>query len=84
MRVDEALKRRKSVRSFLDKKIPKNILEKILDNAKYTPSSTNMQPWNTIVLSNKSKKKLDIELLKAFDEGEKAQMDYQYYPALDK
>lgn len=51
--VIENMKSRRSVRSFLDQKVPKKLLEEILEAARYAPSALNKQPWEFIVITNK-------------------------------
>ncbi len=80
MKVNEALLARKSVRSFLNKEVEEEKIMHILESAKYSPSSTNMQPWEVCVVRGKTKKNLNEKILKAFDRGQKEEMDYQYYP----
>jgi len=80
MSVKNTLVKRKSVRAFLNKEVNKDTIEKILEFAKLSPSSTNMQPWDVHILSKNAKKNLDLKLLEAFDIGIKGQMDYKYYP----
>jgi len=40
------IKSRRSVRKYLDKEIPKEILEDIVDCARLAPSGYNKQPWS--------------------------------------
>lgn len=80
MTVRESLLARKSVRAYSNKEVEEEKIKTILDYAKYSPSSTNMQPWEVCVVSGKSKKNLDLKLLNAFDNGHKEKMDYEYYP----
>jgi nitroreductase len=80
MNVFEALEKRKSVRAFLDKKVEKETIQKILDGAKNAPSGVNMQPWDLYVVSGDSKKTIETKIQDAFDQGLKEEMDYNYYP----
>ncbi|MBN2963759.1 nitroreductase family protein [Sulfurospirillum sp. T05] len=80
MHVHEAIKKRKSIRAFLDKEVPLELVGRILEHAKQTPSSTNMQPWSVCVVAGEAKKKLDQALLGAFDAGVQPSPDYLYYP----
>lgn len=80
MNVVEALERRKSVRAFLDKAVEKEKIEAILNVAKYAPSGVNIQPWKVCVVSGKTKKQIETKVIEMFESGEKANMDYSYYP----
>jgi nitroreductase len=46
------LKRRRSVRDFSDKPVPKEILEQALLTAGTAPNGANQQPWRFVVVSN--------------------------------
>ena len=80
MIVSEALKKRKSVRAYLDKTPTQKEIENLLNLAKHAPSGVNTQPWKVAVVRGESKKNLQEKLLKAFEDGTKQDMDYQYYP----
>jgi len=56
MEVREAMKKRRSVNSFLDKKVDLDIVAEILDIAKEAPSSGNLQNWKVVVIDDKDKK----------------------------
>ena len=49
------LRLRRSVRSFQDKSIPKTELEKIVDAARFAPTARNVQPWEFVVIIEKSR-----------------------------
>ena len=77
----EALKNRSSKRAYSDKKIPKDILEKILTAAGMTPSGANMQPWITYAISNaETLKKVGDAVIAKMDEGIINDQFVQYYP----
>jgi nitroreductase len=50
--VIENIKQRRSIRKYLSKKIPRKVVEELIECAKYAPSSHNRQPWNFTVISN--------------------------------
>lgn len=52
MDVIDVLKKRRSVRAYLDKPIPKDILEKIIDLARFAPTARNVQPWEFVVVTD--------------------------------
>jgi len=47
------LKDRRSIRSFEDKPIPDEEIDMILEAGRWTPSASNKQPWEFIVVKNK-------------------------------
>jgi nitroreductase len=57
MDVVKAIKGRRSVRSFKEDKIKKEDVYECVDNAKYAPSSGNLQNWKVIVVEDKNKLK---------------------------
>lgn len=53
---------RKSVRKYLDKDIPNDVLKKILQAGQLAPSWTNVQPWKFILVKDQNNKNLMAEL----------------------
>ncbi len=53
----ELLKRRRSVRDFSNKPVPREILEQALLTAGTAPNGANQQPWHFVVVSNPEIKK---------------------------
>lgn len=47
----EVLKKRRSIREYSDKEIPKDVLEKIIELARFAPTARNVQPWQFIVIT---------------------------------
>jgi len=77
----EALKNRSSIRAYSDKKISKEILEKILNAAAMTPSGANMQPWITYAISNEDTlSSVGNAIMAKMDEGIENDQFIQYYP----
>ncbi len=77
----EALQNRSSKRAYIDKKIPKETLEKILTAAGMTPSGANMQPWVSYAISNADTlKKVGDAVIAKMDEGIDNDQFIQYYP----
>ena len=80
MMVSDALTRRKSTRAYLDKEVPIDILNKILEQALQSPSGDNHQPWQVAVLTGEAKDSLCAKLEDTFRTGKHPTMDYEYYP----
>jgi nitroreductase len=77
----EALNNRSSKRAFKDQKIPKEILETILQAAGKTPSGANMQPWVTYSISNAELlKKIGDAIIETMSSGVENDQFIQYYP----
>jgi nitroreductase len=56
------LKKRTSARSFIYKKIPKEIIEDILDCGRWAPSEQNSQPWHVCVVIHPTVKRMLSDL----------------------
>jgi iodotyrosine deiodinase len=63
------LKRRRTVRDFSDKPIPREIIEHALLTAGTAPNGANQQPWHFVVVSNPEVKK---KIREAAEEEERA------------
>lgn len=50
--IEEVIKSRRSVRSYQNKKVSKEIIENVLDSVRYAPSAGNYQPWEMIVVQD--------------------------------
>jgi nitroreductase len=51
-------KKRSSVRNYLDKPVPDELLESVLEAGRWAPSACNIQPWVFIVMKNKVSRSL--------------------------
>jgi nitroreductase len=81
--VDDAIRGRRSVRSFLDRPVPRELVCEILELAARAPSGTNTQPWQVVVLAGEPKEALSRKILAAFDDPVVAAThteEYHYYP----
>lgn len=47
------IKTRRSIRDFLNKPVPEEVIRKIIDTGRYAPSGFNLQPWRFVVIENK-------------------------------
>ena len=66
MKVSDALKQRKSTRAFLNKPVEDEKIQTVLEVARYSPSGTNMQPWQVAVVSGETKMTLQTKIETAF------------------
>jgi len=46
----EAIKNRRSIRSFQDKTVPEELIKKIIEAGQWAPSATNRQAWKFIII----------------------------------
>ncbi|MEA4884128.1 MAG: nitroreductase family protein [Clostridia bacterium] len=56
MEAIEAIKTRRSVRQYLPKPVPKEIIEEIVDCGRLAPSANNDQPWEFVVVTGQEKR----------------------------
>lgn len=63
------IRERRSIRKFKDEPVSKEVLEELIDCARWAPSDTNSQPWKFIATSNKEIiKKVEQIILEGMDE----------------
>jgi nitroreductase len=63
MEILEGIKTRQSIRAFKPNPITQDVMRKILQEASTSPSYTNTQPWEVVVVSGKKKDELSRKLL---------------------
>jgi len=61
MDVKEAIIRRRSIRAFVSKPIPEDVLNRLLDAARMAPSAKNRQEWRFIVVCDAEARKRVVE-----------------------
>lgn len=52
MDIYEAIKTRRSVRAYQDKPVPDDVLDRILEAARWAPSARNLQPYKFVVVKD--------------------------------
>jgi nitroreductase len=78
--VVSAMRTRQSIRAFLDKPVPLETVRAIIEVAAFTPSGSNLQPWNAHVLTGEPLTVLGSEIKTAYLADEPGhQRDYKYY-----
>jgi nitroreductase len=65
MNVDEAVRRRRSVRGFLPDEVSETTLREVFELAQWSPSNCNVQPWTPHVVSGDALKRLREALVAA-------------------
>ena len=81
--VEEAITSRHSIRAFLPKPVPRELLERVLAVASRAPSGTNTQPWKVYVLTGAAKEALSQRVRDIYDDPEERELhteEYAYYP----
>ncbi len=68
--LDQTIRERRSVRGFLPRPVPRDLLEEVLGVAQHAPSNCNVQPWRVYVASGGVVEKLRSALVEAITAGE--------------
>jgi nitroreductase len=71
----ECIKTRMSIRKFKPDPVPLEILKKIIEIAKWSPSYRNTQPWEVVIVSGKKKEDLSNVLLELLEKNTKPSPD---------
>ena len=50
MELNEAIKKRRSIRAYQTKDVPEKVVEKLIEVASYAPSAGNIQPWKFVII----------------------------------
>ncbi len=67
MELLEGLTTRRSLRAFTSQTVPRDLITRILDTARWSPSWGNTQPWEVVVAEGTKVKQLTQELVAAFE-----------------
>ena len=81
MKIDDAIRSRKSVRAFTDQPVEQEKIHRILELSQRSPSGTNTQPWHTYVCTGAVKDAIVTDVCALFDQGKSSKYeDFDYYP----
>lgn len=80
MTVEQAITGRQSIRGYFDRKVPRDVLERILATAGRAPSGSNIQPWHVYVVEGAVKEALSAEIVALHKAGDEGKREYNYYP----
>lgn len=78
MSLIDAIYRRRSVRGYLDKEVPQDTLDRILEIAQQAPSNCNVQPWQVYIAKGELKEKISEKMVALTREGVAPNPDYPY------
>ncbi len=78
MSLIEAVYARRSVRGYLHKEVPQEILDRIFEISQQAPSNCNVQPWKVYVASGALKDRLRAEMVARMKAGVTPNPDYEY------
>ncbi len=71
---------RRSVRAFLDKPVSPELINHVLEAARFAPSGVNTQPWRVAVVGPQHREKITKDIISARENNVPENPDYQYYP----
>jgi nitroreductase len=85
MDVYEAVKSRRSVRGYTDEPVSREVLERVLSAAAWSPSGSNTQPWNVYVVTGAPLAELKKRAVERVATGVPwDEREYEMYPAAMK
>src|SRR5215813_3038619 len=81
MDVYEAVTSRRAVRGFTDEPVSREVLERVLSAAAWSPSGSNLQPWNSYVLTGTLLAELKTRAVERVAHGDLwDEREYEMYP----
>ena len=81
MDVYEAVTSRRAVRGFTDEPVSREVLERVLSAAAWSPSGSNLQPWNSYVLTGPLLAELKTRAVERVAHGDPwDEREYEMYP----
>jgi nitroreductase len=76
----DALRARHSIRAYLDREVPRAVIERILASAAHAPSGNNSQPWQVDVLTGAARQRLSAAIHAVRATDAETAPEYDYYP----
>jgi len=83
MSLAQAIRERRSVRGFLDKTVPVDVLHNIFDLAQQSPSNCNILPWKVYVASGAKRDAISEQLVAAVNSGKISEPDFPHTPPFE-
>jgi nitroreductase len=81
MDVYEAVKSRRAVRGFTNEPVSRAVLERVLSAAAWSPSGSNIQPWNIYVMTGEPLAELKTRAVERVSHGEPwDERQFEMYP----
>ena len=77
MSFEIAVMSRRSIRGFQNTEVPQDVLNKVFDIARWAPSNTNIQPWQTYVASGATRDALREKMMAAVKNGSPPNHDHK-------
>jgi len=80
MNICSAIQKRKSCRAYTRQSVDEEVIQSLLEIAKWAPSRANHQPTKIAVLGPETRKRLSRALVEKFDSGAVPNPDYEFCP----
>ena len=74
----DAIYARRSVRGYLDREVPRKVLDRIFEIAQQSPSNCNVQPWKVYVATGALKDRLRDQMVANTSSRVPPNPDYEY------
>ena len=74
----DAIYARRSVRGYLDREVPRVVLDRIFEIAQQSPSNCNVQPWKVYIATGALKDRLRDQMVANTASGVPPNPDYEY------
>jgi len=74
--LEDGIRGRHSVRGFLPKQVPQDVLNKVFELAQWSPSGTNIQPWQVYVASGTVRDHLREQFIAKIQAKEPSRADH--------
>jgi nitroreductase len=81
--IEEGIRNRRSVRGYLQKPVPPEVMREVFELAQRAPSGVNVQNWHVFVASGAALDRIRGAVLKRLMETGKPNLDYQQPPKLE-
>ena len=53
----EIIRSRRSIRSYESKEVPREVLERLVEAARWAPSGSNLQPWQFVIVTDEERRR---------------------------
>lgn len=61
MNFDDTVHQRRSIRTYLNKDVPQDLLRRILEYGHAAPTAGNIQPWEFVIIRDEKRKKIVVD-----------------------
>ena len=65
----DCIRTRQSIRAFLKDPVPEEVLKEVIEDASWSPSYKNTQPWEVMIVSGRTREELSRMLIELLEKG---------------